>query len=99
MWHLHPGSHLHAADVQVRALRHQNVLRITEAAALAAITIVIMIVLSWSFGTCVEVPEWLENGYGITFHCPDGMQLTLHDAVRVSIVQGNDSTECASESA
>ena len=39
---------------------------------LAAITIVIMIVLSWTLGTCVEVPEWLENGYGITFHCEDG---------------------------
>ena len=58
----------------MRALRHQNLLRITEAAVLAAVTIVIMIVLSWSFGTCVEVPEWLENGYGITFHCPDGAQ-------------------------
>ena len=58
----------------MRALRHQNLLRITEAAVLAAVTIVIMIVLSWSFGTCVEVPEWLENGYGITFHCPDCAQ-------------------------
>ena len=47
-------------------------LRINEAAVLAAITIVIMIVLSWTLGTCVEVPEWLENGYGITFHCEDG---------------------------
>lgn len=64
----------------MRALRHQNLLRITEAAVLAAITIVIMIVLSWSFGTCVEVPEWLENGYGITFHCPDGAQ-SAHDSV------------------
>lgn len=44
---------------------------------LAAVTIVIMILLSWTFGTCVEVPEWLENGYGITFHCPDGMPPVL----------------------
>ena len=52
--------------------RRKNLLRITEAAVLAAITIIIMIVLSWTLGTCVEVPEWLENGYGITFHCEDG---------------------------
>ena len=66
----------------MRALRHQNVLRITEAAVLAAITIVIMIVLSWSFGTCVEVPEWLENGYGITFHCPDGKRSHSRSSVQ-----------------
>lgn len=63
--------------LQVRVSRHQNLLRITEAAVLAAVTIVIMILLSWTFGTCVEVPEWLENGYGITFHCPDGMPPVL----------------------
>ncbi len=58
--------------MQVRVSRRKNLLRITEAAVLAAITIIIMIVLSWTLGTCVEVPEWLENGYGITFHCEDG---------------------------
>lgn len=96
---------------QVRVSRHRNILRITEAAVLAAITIVIMVVLSWTLGTCVEVPgafhctpelccivmcadvccapvclsklnlfsaEWLENGYGITFHCKDGELLGLH---------------------
>ena len=70
--------------LQVRVSRHQNILRITEAAVLAAVTIVIMILLSWTFGTCVEVPEWLENGYGITFHCPDGMPpvfLSQHNAI------------------
>ena len=77
----------------MRALRHQNLLRITEAAVLAAVTIATMIALSYSFGTCVEVPEWLENGYGITFHCPDGTQCFHNIADGVIMCQGWNSVD------
>ena len=80
---------------QVRVSRRKDLLRITEAAVLAAITIVIMIVLSWTLGTCVEVPEWLDNGYGITFHCEDGKAF-WRVAVKVCLLSINGTSPCCS---
>jgi hypothetical protein len=43
-----------------------------EAAILAAITVTMMLALSYFLGTCVEVPDWQQKNYGFTFHCPEG---------------------------
>ncbi len=61
--------------MQVRAPRTNNKLRMAEGAGLAALTIVMMLALSYFLGTCVEVPDWQQKNFGFTFHCPEG---TLH---------------------
>ncbi len=58
--------------LQVRAPRAENWKRMAEAAILAAITVVMMLALSYFLGTCVEVPDWQQKNYGFTFHCPEG---------------------------
>ncbi|EIE22417.1 hypothetical protein COCSUDRAFT_16693 [Coccomyxa subellipsoidea C-169] len=63
---------LHKALLSVRAPRAENWKRMAEAAILAAITVVMMLALSYFLGTCVEVPDWQQKNYGFTFHCPEG---------------------------
>ncbi|BDA43411.1 H(+)/Cl(-) exchange transporter 7 [Coccomyxa sp. Obi] len=63
---------LHKALLSVRAPRTNNRLRMAEGAGLAALTIVMMLALSYFLGTCVEVPDWQQKNYGFTFHCPEG---------------------------
>ena len=47
--------------VQYRAPRSNNTLRMLEAAGLAAITVNMMLGLSYFAGTCVDVPDWHEK--------------------------------------
>ena len=63
--------------MQIRAKRTDNKRRILEVALIVTITVVAIFVLASSLGTCVDVPSWRENGYGFTFHCPDGEILTF----------------------
>ena len=58
--------------LQYRAPRADNARRLLEAAGLAALTVVMMLALSYFAGTCVDVPDWHEKDYGFTFHCTDG---------------------------
>ncbi len=62
----------HCALPQYRAPRSNNALRLLESAGLAALTVVMMLGLSYFAGTCVDVPDWHEKDYGFTFHCTDG---------------------------
>lgn len=49
-------------------------MRLVEVAAVAAVTVGCMFALAFYVGTCVDVPEWHEKGYGFTFHCTGGEQ-------------------------
>lgn len=60
---------------QVRAPRTHGAARLAEAVGLGVLTIVTMFALSYYLGTCVDVPDWHESGYGFTFHCTDGVGL------------------------
>ena len=60
------------AWAQIRAPRTHSVARLAEAAGLGVLTIVTMFLLSYWLGTCVDVPEWHESGFGFTFHCKNG---------------------------
>ena len=63
---------LHSGAMQIRAPRTHNVGRLAEAVGLGVLTIVTMFVLSYTLGTCVDVPDWHASGYGYTFHCTEG---------------------------
>lgn len=36
------------------------------------ITVACIFTLAYTLGSCVDVPEWKERGYGFTFYCKDG---------------------------
>ncbi len=57
---------------QFRAPRGNNALRLLEAALLAMGTVAAMLLLSYSLGTCVDVPKWHEKNYGFTLKCTTG---------------------------
>jgi hypothetical protein len=57
---------------QFRAPRASSALRLLEAVGLAAGTVAAMLLLSYSLGTCVDVPKWHEKNYGFTLKCESG---------------------------
>jgi len=60
------------SGAQFRAPRASSALRLLEAVGLAAGTVAAMLLLSYSLGTCVDVPKWHEKNYGFTLKCESG---------------------------
>ena len=79
-----PAAARHMADMcggrQFRAPRGNNALRLLEAVLLAMGTVAAMLLLSYSLGTCVDVPKWHEKNYGFTLKCTTGAHLTRPEA-------------------
>ncbi|KAK9844167.1 hypothetical protein WJX81_006719 [Elliptochloris bilobata] len=62
----------HKSMFRFRAPRGSNTLRLLEAVLLAAGAVALMLLLSYSLGTCVDVPKWHEKNYGFTLKCEKG---------------------------
>lgn len=73
--------------MQIRAKRTDNLRRILEVVIIVTITVGAIFLLASFLGTCVEVPTWQEQGYGYTFHCPDGAALSpcLRDSEALTV--------------
>jgi hypothetical protein len=67
-------------ELQYRAPTKSTVLRLLEVCVLTTAIISSMFALAYWLGTCVQVPEWVHQSYGFTFHCKGGMPLPTYFA-------------------
>jgi len=64
--------HLRGPYLQIRANRFNNRKRMLEVVIVVTITVASIFTLAYTLGSCVDVPEWREKGYGFTLYCTDG---------------------------